>query len=94
MYACQGNDPKPASSPPTILRCAVCFANEMPQPKIMDLENYLMNGVCGLLLNIMIDLMLRKCFIWGSKIVLERIFVLFWMREILLSLDDFAEKAV
>lgn len=33
MYACQGNEPKPASSPPTIRLCAVCFAIEIPQPK-------------------------------------------------------------
>lgn len=32
MYACHGNEPNPASSPPTIRRCAVCFATEMPQP--------------------------------------------------------------
>lgn len=32
MQACQGNDPNPASSPPTIRRCAVCLANEIPQP--------------------------------------------------------------
>jgi hypothetical protein len=33
MYACHGKDPNPASSPPTIRRCAVCFANETPQPE-------------------------------------------------------------
>jgi hypothetical protein len=32
MYACHGNDPNPASSPPTIRRWAVCFAIEIPQP--------------------------------------------------------------
>lgn len=32
IYACQGNDPKPASSPPTIRRWAVCFAIDIPQP--------------------------------------------------------------
>lgn len=32
MYACQGKEPKPASSPPTMRRCAVCLASEMPQP--------------------------------------------------------------
>lgn len=32
MYACQGKDPNPASSPPTILRLAVCFAIDTPQP--------------------------------------------------------------
>lgn len=32
MYACHGNDPKPASSPPTIRRCAVCLAIDIPQP--------------------------------------------------------------
>lgn len=32
MYACHGKDPNPASSPPTMRRCAVCFAIEIPQP--------------------------------------------------------------
>lgn len=32
MYACQGNDPNPASSPPTMRLWAVCFAKDMPQP--------------------------------------------------------------
>lgn len=32
IYACHGNDPKPASSPPTMRRCAVCLATDMPQP--------------------------------------------------------------
>jgi len=36
MYACHGNEPKPASSPPTIRRCAVCLANDIPQPKIIQ----------------------------------------------------------
>ena len=32
MYyiTCQGNVPKPASSPPTILLCAVCFEAVIP----------------------------------------------------------------
>lgn len=32
MYACHGKEPNPASSPPTILLCAVCFGFEMPHP--------------------------------------------------------------
>lgn len=32
MYACHGNEPNPASSPPTIRLWAVCLANDMPQP--------------------------------------------------------------
>lgn len=37
MYACHGNEPNPASSPPTIRRWAVCFANDIPQPKCMHI---------------------------------------------------------
>lgn len=40
MYACQGNEPNPASSPPTIRRWAVCFANDTPQPENRIKINY------------------------------------------------------
>lgn len=33
MYACQGNVPKPASSPPTIRLCACCLEVDIPQPE-------------------------------------------------------------
>lgn len=33
IYACHGKEPNPASSPPTIRLCAVCFASDIPQPK-------------------------------------------------------------
>lgn len=39
IYACHGNDPNPASSPPTILLCAVCFANDTPQPREKEENN-------------------------------------------------------
>lgn len=38
MYACHGNEPNPASSPPTIRLCAVCLASDMPQPRIFSWE--------------------------------------------------------
>lgn len=44
IYACHGNDPKPASSPPTIRRWAVCFAIDIPQPVVRK-ENYRNNNM-------------------------------------------------
>lgn len=72
MYACQGNDPNPASSPPTILRCAVCFASDIPQPKnnVNTNSEYEKEKKTFLFL---LDLILKQIFILIAYIQIDKI---------------------